>query len=158
MDIGQTIHQLPLAVFLRGNAWAFPLVETVHIVAIAVLFGSILVVDLRILGFSRILSLRQLASHALPLTLLGFAIAAASGLLLFIAHAADLIGNRVFIVKLGLIFLAGINAALFHTGPYVSVASWDAAVPAPGSARSMAAASIVLWVAVIACGRWIAYV
>lgn len=157
MDIGQTLHQLPLAVFLRGNAWAFPLVETIHILAIAVLFGSILMVDLRILGLSRSLSLRQLASHVLPLTLLGFAIAAASGLLLFIAHAVDLIGNRVFILKLGLIFLAGINAAVFHTGPYVHVAEWESATSAPASARAMAWASIVLWVAVIACGRWIAY-
>ncbi len=157
MDIGQTLHQLPLAVFLRGNAWAFPLVETIHILAIAVLFGSILMVDLRILGLSRSLSLRQLASHVLPLTLLGFAIAAASGLLLFIAHAVDLIGNRVFILKLGLIFLAGINAAVFHTGPYVHVAEWESATSAPASARAMASASIVLWVAVIACGRWIAY-
>lgn len=157
MDIGQTLHQLPLAVFLRGNAWAFPLVETIHILAIAVLFGSILMVDLRILGLSRSLSLRQLASHVLPLTLLGFAIAAASGLLLFIAHAADLIGNRVFILKLGLIFLAGINAAVFHAGPYVHVAEWESATSAPASARAMASASIVLWVAVIACGRWIAY-
>ncbi len=158
MDIGQTLHQLPLALFLRSNAWAFPVVETVHILAIAILFGSILVVDLRILGLSQSLSVRQLAHHALPLTLLGFGIAFASGLLLFIAQAADLTGNRVFILKVGLIVLAGINAALFHTGPYVSVASWETAARAPANARAMAAGSILLWVAVIACGRWIAYV
>ena len=157
MEIGQAIHQLPLAVFLRSNPWAYPTLETLHLVAIALLFGSIVVVDLRVLGASKNLPLRQLAQHALPLTLLAFLGAAATGSLLFTAHAADLIGNRIFLVKLGLIMLAGINAAMFHTGPYASIAQWDAAAPAPAGARVMAAASIGLWIAVIGCGRWIAY-
>ena len=157
MDIGQAIHQLPLAVFLRSNPWAYPAVETVHLVSIALLFGSIAVVDLRILGLSKSLPVRQLARHALPWTVFAFCGAAATGSLLFMAHAADLIGNRTFLIKLGFIMLAGVNAAMFHTGPYASVAQWDTAASAPASARVMAAASIVLWMAVIGCGRWIAY-
>ncbi|MFN0160986.1 MAG: DUF6644 family protein [Burkholderiales bacterium] len=155
--MGQTLSDLPLAVFLRGSAWAYPTLETVHLIAIALLFGSIVVVDLRILGLSRDLSLTRLAAHALPWTLAAFALAAASGLLLFIAHAADLIGNRVFLIKVGLIMAAGANAALFHTGPWGSVAQWDTRASAPSGARVMAAASIILWVGVITCGRWIAY-
>ena len=157
MDIGQAIHDLPLAVFLRSNAIAYPLVESLHLVSIALLFGSIVVVDIRILGLSRNLSLRQLARHALPWTMLAFLGAAATGSLLFLAHAADLIGNRVFLGKLALISLAGTNAVMFHTGPYVNVAAWDVGLQAPPSARVMAAASIVLWIGVIFCGRWIAY-
>ncbi len=157
MDIGQAIHQLPLAVFLRTNALAYPLTESLHLVSIALLFGSVAVVDLRILGLSRTLPLRQLAQHALPWSVLAFMGALATGSLLFLAHAADLIGNRVFIAKLGLIFLAGINAVMFHTGPYVNVAAWDVGVPPPMSARIMAAASMLMWVGVIFCGRWIAY-
>ncbi len=158
MDIGQAIHQLPLAVFVRSNAWAYPTVETLHLVLIALLFGSIVVVDLRVLGLTKSLPVRALARHALPWTMLAFLGAAATGSLLFIAHAADLIGNRVLIFKLILISLAGVNAAMFHTGPYVRVAEWDVAQSAPASARAMAGASIALWIAVIACGRWIAYV
>ena len=157
MDIGQVIHQLPLAVFLRTNAWAYPTLESLHLIAIALLFGSIVVVDARILGLTRSLPLRELARHALPWSLLAFAGAAATGSLLFVAHAADLIGNRVFIAKLGLISLAGANAALFHTGPYVSVAAWDVGVAPPPGARAMALASIMIWIAVVVCGRWIAY-
>ena len=157
MDIGQAIHQLPLAVFLRTNAIAYPLVESLHLVSIALLFGSVAVVDLRILGLSRNLSLRQLARHALPWTVIAFLGAAATGSLLFLAHAADLIGNRVFIAKLALISLAGANAVMFHTGPYVNVAAWDVALKAPASARALAAASLLTWIAVIFCGRWIAY-
>ena len=125
--------------------------------SLALLFGSVAVVDLRILGFSRALPLRQLASHALPWTVLAFIGAAATGSLLFMAHAADLIGNRVFIAKLCLIGLAGANAVMFHTGPYVNVAAWDVGVAPPLSARVMAAASMLMWVGVIFCGRWIAY-
>lgn len=157
MDIGQAIHHLPLAVFLRTNAIAYPLVESLHLVSIALLFGSVVVVDMRILGLSRNLSLRQLARHALPWTVLAFLGAAATGSLLFLAHAADLIGNRVFMAKLALISLAGTNAVMFHTGPYVNVAAWDMGLPAPLSARVMAAASLLIWIAVIFCGRWIAY-
>ncbi len=157
IDIAQAIHQLPLAVFLRTNALAYPLVESLHLVSIALLFGSIVLVDLRILGLTRNLSLRQLARHVLPWTLLAFLCAAATGSLLFVAHAADLIGNRVFIAKIGLLSLAGTNAVMFHTGPYVNVASWDVGQRAPPSARVMAIASIAIWVGVIFCGRWIAY-
>ena len=157
MGIGQALHALPLAVWIRTSAWAYPTVETLHIVALALLFGSIVVVDLRVLGVSRTLPLTLLARHALPFTLLAFLLAVATGSLLFLAHADDLIGNRVFILKMLLISFAGVNAAMFHVGPYVNVASWDSGAAAPVSAQACAAASIMLWLGVIACGRWIAY-
>ena len=157
MGIGQALHALPLAVWLRTSAWAYPTVETLHIVALALLFGSIVVVDLRVLGVSRALPLTLLARHALPFTVLAFLLAVATGSLLFLAHADDLIGNRVFILKMLLISFAGVNAAMFHVGPYVHVASWDSGVAAPVPAQACAAVSILLWLGVIACGRWIAY-
>ena len=157
MELAQTIHQLPLAVFLRSHALAYPLVESVHLVSIALLFGSIAVVDARILGLSRSLSMRQLAQHALPWTLLAFGGALATGVLLFVAHAGDLVGNRVFIFKLVLISLGGVNALMFHTGPYTTVAAWDSGAAPPTSARIMATVSILIWISVIFCGRWIAY-
>ena len=81
MDIGQAIHQLPLAVFLRTNPWAYPTVETLHLISIALLFGSIVVVDVRVLGSAKNMSMRQLARHALPWTMLAFLGAAATGAL-----------------------------------------------------------------------------
>ncbi len=157
MEFGQTIHQWPLAAFLRRDPLAYPIVESVHLVALALLFGSLMVLDLRILGVSRQLSLRQLARHVLPWTLIAFAVVVISGALLFVAHAADLVGNSMFISKLVLIGLAGINAALFHVGPYVQVASWDVARVAPMNARLLAGMSVIIWIAVIVCGRFIAY-
>jgi len=157
MEFGQTLHQWPLAVFLRSNPLAYPIVESMHLIALALLFGSLMVVDLRILGASRHMSLQQLARHALPWTLIAFAMAAVSGVLLFVAHAADLVGNSAFLLKLGLICLGGINASLFHFGPYARVSAWDVSSPAPASARLLAGVSMVIWMSVIVCGRWIAY-
>ncbi len=158
MEIGQTIHQWPLALYLRSDPLAYPIVESFHLVGLAMLFGSVILVDLRVLGGSRMLPLSQLARHALPWTWGAFAVVAASGVLLFVAHAADLVGSRAFLLKLVLIVLAGINAALFHAGPYARVASWDVGSVAPIRARVMAGVSILLWMGIIVCGRFIAYV
>jgi len=157
MTVVEALHAMPLAVALRSIPWLYPTVETLHIAAIGLLFGSIVIVDVRVLGFSRSLAVRQLARLALPWTLLAFLAAVVTGSLLFLAHANDLIGNRVFLFKLVLISLAGVNAAMFHTGPYARVAEWDTGYAAPAAARLSAGLSISLWFAVIACGRWIAY-
>ena len=157
MGIGQTLHGLPLAAWIRGSPWAYPAVETVHIVALALLFGSIVLVDLRLLGVSRALPATDLLHHALPVSMLAFTLAAATGSLLFLTHADDLVGNRVFVLKMGLIMLAGINAAVFHAGAGAGVRSWDSGSAAPLAARVGAGVSLALWTGVIACGRWIAY-
>jgi hypothetical protein len=86
----------------------------------------------------------------LPWTLAGFLLAAASGLTMFATIVGDLIANPAFVLKMGLLFAAATNAAILHArGPI------DAA---RGTTRLQAGLSILIWVAVIACGRWIAYV
>jgi hypothetical protein len=147
-----------LGAAMRQSLWLFPAVETVHIVAFAVLVGSIAIVDLRVLGFSRTLPVTALARHALPWTVGAFAVAVPTGLLLFTAHASDLVANRAFVLKITLIMIAGTNAAWFHLGPYRSVAAWDTAAAAPLPARACAALSLLVWVGVIVCGRMLAYV
>src|SRR5579862_9845357 len=90
MTVAEAIHRLPLAVALRDVPWLYPTVESVHIAAIGLLFGSIVVMDMRLLGVSRTLSVRQLSRHVLPFTVLAFMTAVATGSLLFIAHADEL--------------------------------------------------------------------
>jgi hypothetical protein len=142
---------------MRQWLWLYPGVETVHLVGIGLLFGSIAVVDLRLLGFSRSISVKRLAAHTLPWTAASFLLIVPSGLLMFTAHAADFISSPVFLVKMSLIFAAGVNAALFHVGVFRSAARWDVEARPPGTARAAAAASLGLWIAVIACGRLLAY-
>lgn len=155
MGVGQALAALPPAAWMRGVVWAYPLVETLHIAALATLFGAMAVVDLRILGFSKALPVLPLMRHALPIALIAFCLAGATGLMLFLAHADDLIGNRIFVLKICLIGAAGVNAAIFHSGTRANPAKWG--LVAPWEARLTAALSLVLWSGVIACGRWIAY-
>jgi hypothetical protein len=146
---------------MRQWLWLYPSVETIHIVGIALLFGSIAVLDVRLLGFSRHISARTLAKHVLPWTLCSFLLIVPSGLLMFTAHATEFIDSEVFILKLGLILAAGLNAALFHTITFRTADVWDSEemrkLPPPPSARLAGVLSLLLWISVIACGRLLAY-
>ena len=146
---------------MRESLWLYPAVEIVHILGIALLFGSIAVVDLRLLGFSRSISVRRLAGHVLPWSAAAFLLIVPSGLMMFIAHASDLIASPVFAVKMCLIMGAGLNAGLFHTIVFPSVEVWDSEemrkLGPPPSARVSAAVSLAIWISVIACGRLLAY-
>lgn len=151
------IEATPLGVAMRQWLWLYPSVEIVHIVGLALLFGSIAVLDLRLLGLSREVPVRRLAAHVLPWTLGSFVLIVPSGLAMFVAHATDLISNPAFVVKMVVLMLAGTNAAAFHVGAFRSAANWDVNVMPPLAARLSAAASLLLWITVIACGRLLAY-
>ncbi len=142
---------------MRQWLWLYPSVEIVHIVGIAILFGSIAVLDLRLLGLSRSVSARRLAAHVLPWTAGAFVLIVPSGLMMFSAHASDFIASGVFPLKMGLILLAGVNAAVFHMGVFRTVQAWDVGAAPPAAARAAAALSLAAWVGVIACGRLLAY-
>lgn len=151
------LESTAFAAAMRQWLWLYPIVEIVHIAGIALLVGSVAMFDLRLLGLSRALPLRALARHLLPWSLAGFAIVAASGSMMFSAHATEFWANPAFAVKLALIGLAGINALWFHLGPYATADGWNTAVAAPASARAAAALSLALWIGVISCGRLLAY-
>lgn len=138
------------------SGWVFPMVESVHILSFALLVGSIAVVDLRLLGLLRHAAIAPLLRSALPVALVGFAGAVASGSLLFVAAAGELLANRAFVAKMALLMLAGVNAAVFHAAT-VRDALATTAPPAPGT-RIAGAVSLLLWAATIVAGRLIAYV
>jgi hypothetical protein len=135
--------------WIGTHAYAYPLLEALHIVGIAMLLGSLLLLELRVWGFGAALPIEPLARLALPLTLAGFALAATTGSLMFASQPQDLIGNRVFVIKMGLVMLAGLNAASFHARG--GLARSDR------TARVQTLLSVGIWLAVIFCGRWIAY-
>ena len=135
---------------LASSAWAYPALEMVHIVGIALLVGSLVQFELRVWGIGAALPVAALARLTLGVSWLGFALAAASGLTMFAAQANDLLVNPAFRLKLALLAAAGLNAALFHaragTARLDRIARWQGVL------------SIALWLGVIACGRSIAYV
>ena len=142
---------------MRQWLWLYPSVEIVHVTGIALLVGSIAILDLRLLGLSRSLPVRRLAAHILPWSIASFALIVPSGLAMFVAHANDLLSNPLFAVKMCLILLAGANAGILHAGVFRSAGQWDVDVMPPLAARAAAAASLLLWISVIACGRLLAY-
>ena len=146
---------------MRQWLWLYPSVEIVHIVGIALLFGSIAVMDLRLLGVSRSIPVRTLARHVLPWSAGSFLLIIPSGLLMFTAHATEFIDSEVFVIKMLLIMAGGVNAALFHTITFRTADVWDSdemrKLPPPPSARAAGAISLVIWICVIACGRLLAY-
>lgn len=151
------IERSALATAMRQELWLYPSVEIVHIWGFVMLVGSIAMLDLRLLGLSSRVPVRELSRHLLPWTLGALLLIVPTGLLMFIAHADDFITNRAFVLKLTLIFAAAINAVFFHLGPYRSVDRWNVAVATPPSAKLHAALSLMIWMGVIACGRLLAY-
>lgn len=157
LAVCQWLYDLPPAAALRESETAYPIVETVHVLAVTLVVGTILFVDLRVLG---VLLRGERASDVIDrlvrLTWIGFAVMAASGLLLFAAEAAKLYGNIAFETKLGLLALAGANQAVFHATSYRTIGAWEIG-RAPLAARTSALSSLLLWTGVITCGRLIAY-
>jgi len=151
------IEMSALGVAMRQSLWLYPIVEIVHLTGIALLVGSIAMLDLRLLGFSNSVPVRRLASHILPWTAASFMLIVPSGLAMFVAHAGDFIASPVFVLKLCLILAAGVNAAVFHAGVFRGASDWDVNRAPPAGARVAAALSLALWVSVIACGRLLAY-
>ncbi len=143
--------------FMRGSPVVFPIVEIMHIAGFVALVGSAFLFDLRLLGFSKHLSVKALAAYLLSKARWSLLLVVPSGLLLFISQASALSVNYIFQIKLILIGLAFANAAVFHIGTAKSIANWDTNSPSPTAARVAAIISITLWTAVLSCGRFIAY-
>jgi hypothetical protein len=140
---------------MRGSTWLYPIVEIVHILGLSVLVGSVAMFDLRVLGFGRSVGVQAAGQMLLPWSAISLLAIVPSGLLLFSAHPNALSESRVFQLKLLLIAFAGLNALSFHLGIYRTAAMWHGIAPA--LAQLHAAASLGLWIAVISCGRFLAY-
>ena len=136
--------------WIASHPIAYPALEVLHIAGIALLLGSLVLLELRVWGLQAELPLRPLARLALGVTAVGFGLVLLSGLLMFAAQPAELLANRAFLIKLGLVQLAGLNAVWFH--------GRDSLGRCDGLARAQTALSTGIWLAAIICGRWIAYV
>ena len=150
------LQDTPLAV-LVGESW-FPWVESTHVVFLALVAGSILTVDARLLGVGmKHLRITQISRQLLPLTWIAFAGASITGAMLFMANATGYIHNTPFLIKMCLLLALGINMLYFHVITYRSVGNWDIGNPPP-PVRVAGLISTVLWLGVIGFGRWIGFV
>jgi hypothetical protein len=143
--------------YIAWEGWVFPLVEVVHVLALTIVFGSIFMVDMRILGLAhRDAKVTTLSQAVLPWTWTAFGMAALSGATMFISKPSTYFYNTPFRLKFLVMALAGINMLALHFGVYRSVEQWDAG-PSPRRARLAAALSLLLWLGVVYCGRWVGF-
>ena len=141
---------LPALTALAAHPWAYPMLETVHLLGVALLLGNLALLELRVFGLGAALPVQPLARLSLSLALVGFGLAGLTGLLMFGTQPGELLANRVFTIKMVLLMLAGCNAAWFHARRSLQ---W-----LDGMAKLSAALSALLWLLVLTCGRWIGYV
>lgn len=156
--IFQQIYDLSLAASIRENVNAFPIIESLHVLAVALVFGTILIVDLRLLGFASYRgSAQRLVTELLPYTWVAFVLAVITGSLMFISNAVAYANNTQFLLKLVAIAIAGLNMMWFHSTAYRKIAIWDEDMPPPAAARFAGVTSLILWTGVIFLGRWIGF-
>ncbi len=130
--------------------WAYPALEVLHLMGVALLVGNLVLLELRVFGRGAALPVAELARLSLTLVAVGFSLAAVSGSIMFATQPGDLLANRAFTLKMLLLFVAGSNAAMFHARQ--SLQKMDR------TARVLMLLSSLIWIAMIALGRWIAYV
>jgi hypothetical protein len=142
-----------------GSLWLFPVIEAVHLLALSVLGGAILIVDLRMLGFGlQRQSIRSIARQARPFLIGAIVGLIATGIPLFLSEPTKCYYNNAFWVK-----MTALAAALLYTftirATAIAAASDEPGTPVRETARQMVAGalSIALWVTVAAAGRWIGF-
>jgi hypothetical protein len=154
-----SVETWPISAAIRGagpagTEWLFPIIETLHVMALTIFMGSIAMMDLRLLGVaSRSSRVSMLAKELLPVTRTAWCLAAIFGSLMFISKARTYAGNPQFQLKFVCMGLAAANMLVFHLGAFRHVNTWDTGGP-PRSAKIAGALSLALWIGVVFMGRW----
>lgn len=157
VDLWTWLESLPLAAHI-GESWWFPFLESIHVLTGTFVVGSILMVDLRLLGVAaRRHAVSRIVREVVPWTLGACTISILAGLGLFITRASHYAENPAFLVKMVLLVLAGFNMAVFHVATTRNIARWDTAATTTWSSRVAGASSLLLWIGVMLAGRWIGH-
>jgi Zn-dependent protease with chaperone function len=153
----QTINDSGIAEWMRSSIKAMPIIEATHVLAVALVFGTILIVDLRLLGYPNARRpYTVVARELIWLTWSGFALAVITGAFMFAPNAVTYFSNTAFRLKMLALLAAGINMLIFQFLTSRSISQWDTS-RSPTSARLAAVLSLTLWLTVIGLGRWIGF-
>jgi hypothetical protein len=154
----QSVESSGIAAWLRGSLYAFPLIESLHVIGLTMVFGTAAIIDLRLLGLA---SARRpfaaLASETIRWTWAAFALTATTGALMFSTNAMAYYQNLQFRFKMSLLVLAGINVLIFTLTAGRSVDRWNADKAAPLAGKLAAVFSLLIWIGVIFLGRWVGF-
>ncbi len=157
-DLFKFLNDSNLGVAIRENDYLFPSIESLHVLSDAVVFGSIAMVDLHLLGLTfKRSNFAKVSTELLPFTWFAFVFALISGALLFVSSAVNYSANIYFQIKIALLLLAGVNMLVFQRLISQDQHRWAQQSQIPRSARLAGLISLTLWLGVILCGRWIGF-
>jgi uncharacterized membrane protein len=157
-NIWESIEYSSLGISIAESIWAFPTLETLHVIALVTVLGTIFVMDLRLLGKASVnQSVTRMTNEILPWTWGAFVLAAITGSLLFVSKASSYMINPYFLVKMGLMVVAGLNMLYFHFATYKTVSAWDNTPVMPRGAKIAGITSILFWIVIVFCGRAIGF-
>jgi len=152
------VENWPISWEIGGTSW-FPFLESIHVIAAAMVLGSILMVDLRLLGFAATrYPITTLSKELVPWSWGAFAVATITGVGMFITRAASHVVNPAFQWKIVLLVLAGVNMAYFHFRVYKQINQWDTLVTTPMQLKFFGGMSLFLWSGVMLAGRWVGHI
>lgn len=150
------LRDTAIGAFVRNSTWAFPFLQSVHFVGMALLVGIVGAIDLRVLGVARAVPLAPL-HRLLPLAFVGFGLNLVSGVFFFCHDPWVYAFNTAFRIKLLLVLVAGLNALWFRLGVFLDLEAWGPGIDASVLAKVISAMSLAIWIAVITAGRYIAF-
>jgi hypothetical protein len=154
----QALADSSIGTRIAEDATLFPWIEVAHVLAVTTVFGSILLVDLRLTGLAgRDYPVMALSRSIVPVTWVAFLCAVLTGGLLFASNPFTYFGNSFFRIKILLLLGAGLNMAIFHFWTMRTAIDWDKSPQIPAPVRAAGWISILIWIGVIACGRWIGF-
>src|SRR5437867_2290166 len=157
-DFLASLEASNLATTIRNSLYLFPLIESSHVIGLTMVFGTIAIIDLRLLGIaSTRRPFSRIAADTMKWTWAAFALTVTTGLLMFITNAGVYYHNFYFRSKMAMLVLAGINVVIFERTTLRSVQRWDKDAAAPFAGRTVAAVSLLIWISVIFLGRWIGF-
>ena len=159
LEFCQWLEQTSVGSAIRQSLWLFPAIETIHLLGMAALLATITVLDLRLMGVAaRRQPVSKLAARLIPWAWIGFAIQVITGTLLFSSEAVKIYPNPAFRLKMVLLLIAGVQALIFQTLISRKLFTWDDRPSLPLTAKIIGLTSILLWLGIVAAGRFIGFV
>jgi hypothetical protein len=157
-DLLAALEASSIATSIRESLYLFPFIEAAHVIGLTMVFGTIAIVDLRLLGLaSSRRPFSRIASDVMRWTWAAFALTGLTGLLMFSTNAAGYYHNPYFRAKIAMLVCAGINMVVFQRTAGRSMQRWDRDPAAPGVGRTVAVVSLVVWIGIIFLGRWVGF-
>jgi hypothetical protein len=156
--LAEWLEQTPWSIALHESIWAYPIIESVHVLFLCLFLGMAIALDLRLVGLAfKKVPVKEIVDLLLPWTIFGFIVMFISGVLLLYGIPLRTYTNIFFRLKVLFLILAGINVWYFHSGIYLKVAEWGRNANPPAKAKLAGVCSLVLWALIVLAGRMIAY-